>query len=190
MSKRRFVVLDRDGTIIEEKNYLSAPDQVQLLAGAARGLRHLQSLGLGLVIATNQSAVGRGYFDEARLAAIHARLREMLDAEAVAIDAIYFCPHVPDDRCLCRKPETGMIEQAARELSFDLAQTIVIGDKASDVEMGRRVGAETFLVRTGYGAEVAAQSRLVVDHVVEDLAEAAAVVGRSMGRGGERRNDH
>lgn len=190
MSERRFVVLDRDGTIIVEKNYLADPDQIQLIPGAAQGLRALQKLGWGLVIATNQSAVGRGFFSEERLKEIHQRLLQILAAEAVTIDAIYFCPHTPDDRCLCRKPAAGMIEQAARELSFDLTQTMVIGDKASDIEMGRRVGARTFLVRTGYGAEVAAENRIRVDHVVEDLAEAAAVIGRLTGREGNAIHDY
>lgn len=190
MKERRFVVLDRDGTIVEERNYLSDPEQLQLLPGAARGLRELRELGLGLIIATNQSAVGRGFFNEARLSEIHRRLLQMLAVEAVTIDAIYFCPHTPERNCLCRKPETGMIELAARELSFDLSESIVIGDKASDVEMGRRVGARTFLVRTGYGADVAAEGRLVVDHVVQDLAEAAAVIGRFMGRRENANHDH
>jgi len=174
MPPQRYTVLDRDGTIIVERNYLSDPDEVELLPGAAEGLRQLRALGLGLVVVTNQSAIGRGYFDEARLERIHQRLRERLAAEGVQLDGIYFCPHLPDDECGCRKPRTGLMERAARELGFDPAAAFVIGDKPCDVEMGRRVGATTFLVRTGYGAQH--EGATPADYVVDGVAEAAQVI--------------
>ena len=188
MNQRRFVVLDRDGTIIEERHYLSDPDQIKLIPGAAGALRALKKLGLGLVVVTNQSAVGRGFFSEARLTEIHQRLLQMLAAENVEVDGVYFCPHVPDDRCLCRKPQVGMVQKAAQELSFDLDQTMVIGDKASDIEMGRRVGATTFLVRTGYGAQI--ESSVASDHVVDDLAGAAAIIESLLGKEGNAIHDY
>ena len=101
---QRFVVLDRDGTINVERHYLSHPDQVELIANAALGLAALNTLGLGLIVVTNQSGVGRGMFDVARLDAIHARLRDLLAAEGVRLDGIYYCPHLPDAGCRCRKP--------------------------------------------------------------------------------------
>jgi D-glycero-D-manno-heptose 1,7-bisphosphate phosphatase len=176
MAQRRFVILDRDGTVIVERNYLSDPDQVELISGVINGLKELTRLGLGIVVVTNQSAVGRGLFDLMRLDLIHHRLRELLAAEDLSLDGIYFCPHTPEDSCLCRKPQSGLVERAAQELSFDPKTAFVIGDKACDIELGRVVGATTFLVRTGYGALLAQEGVVVADHVVEDLQGAAAVI--------------
>ena len=178
MTRRRFVVLDRDGTINVECEYLLDPDQVELLPGAANGLRQLSEMGLGLVVITNQSAIGRGFFDEARLALIHQRLCELLEAEGVYLDGIYFCPHTPEDDCPCRKPRPGLLELAAQELDFDPQACFVIGDKAIDIELGQRVGATTFLVRTGYGAQVAAENTVIPDYVVDDVWDAAQVIKR------------
>jgi D-glycero-D-manno-heptose 1,7-bisphosphate phosphatase len=176
MGPRRFVLLDRDGTIIIEKHYLSDPDGVELIEGAADGLRKLAALGLGLVVVTNQSAIGRGLIDADRLDRIHRRLIEQLAAEGVQLDGIYFCPHLPGDGCGCRKPRTDLVAQAAEQLRFDASHSFVVGDAASDIELGRAIGATTLLVRTGYGAETQARARTPADHVVEDLREAADVI--------------
>ena len=176
MRERRFVVLDRDGTIIVERHYLSDPRQVELICGAARGLRKLREQGLGLVVLTNQSPISRGHFDETRLSLIHQRLEELLAVEGVEMDGIYFCPHTPEDDCRCRKPRTGLIELAAKELDFDPQACFVIGDKACDIELGRRVGAKTFLVRTGYGTQVDAEGIVVPDYVVDGLEDAVQVI--------------
>lgn len=176
MMPRRFVVLDRDGTIVVERGYLSDPEQVQLIPGVGEGLRKLRALGLGLAVITNQSAVGRKYFDLARLQQIHQRMAELLAAEQVELDAIYVCPHTPDDGCQCRKPLPGLMEQASREQGFDPAASFVIGDKPCDIELGRRCQATTFLVRTGYGAEYAAAGTVAADYVVDDVAGAAQVI--------------
>jgi D-glycero-D-manno-heptose 1,7-bisphosphate phosphatase len=178
MTQRPFAVLDRDGTIIVERNYLSDPDRVELIPGVAGGLRRLIALGLGLVVVTNQSAVGRGFFDRARLDLIHGRMQELLAAESVVLDGIYVCPHTPEDACQCRKPRPGLLEQAARELHFDATHSFVIGDKACDMDLGRSAGATTFLVRTGYGAQLAAAGPVAADFVVNDVAGAAEIVAR------------
>lgn len=185
---KRFVVLDRDGTIIEERSYLADPGQVALIPGAAQALRNLRAMGLGLVVITNQSGVGRGYFDESRLAQIHRSLFQILQAEKIQMEGLYFCPHTPDDWCLCRKPQIGLMEKAAKELGFDPASSLVIGDKDSDIEMGRRVGATTFLVRTGYGAQF--EGAVGADFVVDDLFAAAETI-RCLLRGeGTSSDDH
>ncbi len=178
MLQRRFVVLDRDGTINVEKEYLSDPDQLVLLPGAAAGLRAFQEMGLGLVVVTNQAGIGRGYFSLERLGQIHQRLAEILAAEGVRLDGIYFCPHHPQDGCACRKPRPGLIMQAAQENHFELSEAFVIGDKLIDVELGRRVGALTFLVRTGYGAQTASQEASIWDYLVDDLLGAAVIIKR------------
>jgi len=176
--KQRFVILDRDGTIIEERSYLSDPEQIKLIPGAAQALRELREMGFGLVVITNQSGVGRGFFSEARLQEIHERMGQMLEAEGAWLDGLYFCPHKPDDGCSCRKPAVGLFEKASAELSFDPQASIVIGDKGSDIEMGRRVRATTLLVRTGYGAQVASNSLVEADYVVDDLPAAVQAIRR------------
>jgi len=173
---RRFVILDRDGTINTERRYLSDPDSVELLPGAVEGLSHLQDIGLRLVVVTNQSAVGRGYFDLARLESIHARLKELLADGGVGLDGIYFCPHKPEDECECRKPSDGLVRKAAMDLGFKPHEGFVIGDKACDIELGQVLGAKTVLVTTGYGAETLAGGQVQPDFVAANLAEAAAVI--------------
>ncbi len=176
MPQRRFVVLDRDGTIIVERHYLSNPHQVELLPNAANGLCYMQEMGLGLVVVTNQSGIGRGFFDEDCLDHIHKQMRILLEAEGIYLDALYFCPHTPEDNCLCRKPRTGLIELAAEELDFDPKDCFVIGDKSCDIELGRRVGAKTILVRTGYGAQLISDPTLTPNYIVDDLWAASQVI--------------
>ncbi len=181
MGSRRFVLVDRDGTLNVEKHYLSDPDQLELLPGAAEGLRAFREMGFGIAVLTNQSGIARGYFDLDRLDQIHARLVQLLAAEGVAVDGIYLCPHGPDDDCACRKPLPGMVQQAQAEHGFDPAQSVMIGDKLVDVEMGKAVGALSILVRTGYGRTLEAEGKAgSADHVVDDLAEAAALVRRRL----------
>jgi len=176
MTANRFIILDRDGTIITERFYLSQPEQVELLPGAASGLRRMKDVGFGLIVITNQSGIGRGYFDYSRLDSIHQRLQEVLQAEGVTLDVIYVCPHTPEDDCNCRKPKTGLLEQAGRDYGFDPASCYVIGDKAVDIELGQRAGATTFLVRTGYGAELERAGIVKPDYIVNDLEEASHVI--------------
>lgn len=164
---RRYVVLDRDGTIIVERNYLSSPEQVELLPGAAEGMKRLAALGYGLVIVTNQSGIGRGYFTREALEQVHARMMELLAANGAAVEAIYVCPHAPDDECNCRKPKPALLEQAAADLGFTESDCIVVGDKPSDIDLGKAVGARTALVRTGYGAKN--EGSVQADWVVDDL---------------------
>jgi len=176
MTQRRFVVLDRDGTIIAERHYLSAPQELELIPGAASALRQLRGEGLGLVLVTNQSAIGRGFFDHSRLDAIHKQLRHLLQKDGVDLDGIYVCPHVPEDDCPCRKPKTGLLDLASRELNFDVRSSFVVGDKPCDIELGRRAGATTLLVLTGYGVQVFREKSTTADYTVADLGEAAQII--------------
>jgi D-glycero-D-manno-heptose 1,7-bisphosphate phosphatase len=180
MTHRRFVALDRDGTIIVERNYLSDPAEVELIPRAAEGLRKLQELGLGLIIVTNQSGIRRGFFDVARLELIHERMRRLLAEAGVEIDGIYVCPHTPGDNCDCRKPRPGLLATAANELAFVPRQCFVIGDKPCDIDLGRAVGAVTLLVRTGYGAQVEAAGNANSDYVIDDLLQAAPIIERQL----------
>lgn len=147
-----------------------------MLPGAAAGLRGLMGMGYRLLVVTNQSGIARGYFDEARLEQIHQKLIRLLRAESVDIGGIYFCPHLPEHACPCRKPAPGLVRRAATEHGFDPASSIVIGDNVCDIELGRAVGAGTILVRTGYGREVERCGAARPDFVADDLAAAAEYV--------------
>lgn len=162
------VFLDRDNTLNHDPGYLSDPAAVQLLPGAAEGLRMLQAYGLPLVLISNQAGVGRGYFSEAALAAVHARLVVLLGAHGVRFAGVYYCLHAPGDGCDCRKPAPGMLRRAAAELQIDLAQSFMVGDKPSDVEAGRRAGCATVLL-----ADPASLSSPFADAVCADLVVTA-----------------
>lgn len=183
-SQRRFVFLDRDGTVNVDKHYLSDPDQLELLDGVGQGLRQLQNLGLGLIVVTNQSAIGRGYFDLSRLEEIHARLRQLLQAESVQVDAIYFCPHSPEADCSCRKPRTGMFDWSVRDFGLRPGDCFMIGDKLCDIEFGQAAGATTILVQTGYGQQTVTEGVAQPDHIAADLPAAAAIIATLVGRNG------
>jgi D-glycero-D-manno-heptose 1,7-bisphosphate phosphatase len=173
---KRFVILDRDGTLIVERNYLSSPDGVELLANAAAGLRRFKELGWGRLVVTNQSGVARGYFTRDAVDAIHARMVALFARHGAEIDGIYVCPHTPEDNCGCRKPKTGMVLEAAAEWGFKPSDCIFIGDKACDVDLGRTLGGATILVLTGYGAEHLERGLARPDFVACDLNEAVEVV--------------
>jgi D-glycero-D-manno-heptose 1,7-bisphosphate phosphatase len=169
---KRFALLDRDGTLIVERSYLAAPEEVELLPKAAAGLQRFAECGWGRLLLTNQSGVGRGYFDLAAVEAVHRRMLELLRQAGASLDGIYICPHAPEDGCDCRKPRPGLAMRAAAEWRFDLRASVVVGDKASDVCLGKAIGARTILVRTGYGeAELA--GGVEPDWVAGDLEEAA-----------------
>ena len=178
---RRVVFLDRDGTIIRERHHLCDPELVELLPGAAEGLRRMRAMGFTLVVVTNQSVIGRGMIDEARLEQIHTRLRRLLRAEGVDVDAIFHCPHTAEDGCRCRKPATRMIDRACEELALGAEDAFVIGDKLCDIALGRAVGAATILVRTGYGSQYS-DDAVQPDYVATDLAEAAEMIRFDIGK--------
>ncbi len=170
----RAVVLDRDGTVVVDRDYLDDPDQLQFLPGALEGLRLLRERGHPIVVVTNQSGVGRGRFSLARLHEIHARLLQMARAGGAAIDAVYYCPHRPEDDCACRKPKPQLLLRAAAELGFEPSAAVIIGDKSSDVELGRNVGALTMLVsQTGRARD---GQDTEADYVIPDLLEAARLL--------------
>ena len=145
----RLALIDRDGTIIVDKVYLSDPDGIEFAPGAIEGLRLLRDAGFALVLITNQSGIARGYFDAATLGRIHDRLESMLAGEGLRLEAIYFCPHGPDDGCDCRKPAPGMVKQAMRDLGFGPHEAVLIGD--SDADMGAAAAAGVKGVRVAAG---------------------------------------
>jgi len=182
---RRFVLLDRDGTINEERDHLADPDEVTLIPGAARAIRALRDeLDCGVVCLTNQADVGRGRLPLSTLEAINARLEALLDADGARLDAILVCPHRPEDACGCRKPAPGLALDAATRFGFDPSSAFVIGDHAGDVGLGHAIGARTFLVLTGHGGEEVRQAGARADHVVPDLAAAVVIIASLQDAGG------
>jgi D-glycero-D-manno-heptose 1,7-bisphosphate phosphatase len=163
------IFLDRDGTLMEDTGYVASPDDVRIYPGTAEALAALKARGFHTVIVTNQSGIARGYFTEADYHAVHARLMELLGPGL--IDAVYFCADHPDANSPRRKPEPGMLLEAAHDLALDLARSWMIGDRAGDLEAGRRAGCRTILVRTGEGTTT---DTTLADHVAPDFAQAAA----------------
>lgn len=156
---RRAVFLDRDGTINEEKEYLYRIEDCRLIPKAAEAIGMLNKAGFAVIVVTNQSGIGRGYYDEATLEALHRHLEQELAEAGARVDAWYFCPHHPEHgtgeyrrECACRKPLPGMLLQAAEDLAVDLSVSFMVGDKVADVEAGRAAGCRSLLVRTGYGS--------------------------------------
>jgi D-glycero-D-manno-heptose 1,7-bisphosphate phosphatase len=170
----RAVILDRDGTIVIDRGYLDDPAGLEFTPGAAEGLRWLHSHGHRLVVITNQSGVGRGLFTLDRLESMNARLRAMVAEAGARLEGIYYCPHAPGTACACRKPAPGLLLQAAHELGFDPSAAVVIGDKASDVELGHRVGAATVLISDDTCQATDLTGR--PDFVAADLLRAASWV--------------
>ena len=174
---RPAVFLDRDGTIAEEVGYLNHISRFHMFPFAARAIRQLNRAGLPVIIITNQSGIGRGYFPESLVTAVHELMTTELAKEGAHIDALYYCPHKGDDACACRKPKPGMLEQAAREHGLDLRRSFVVGDRYGDIELARRAGARAILVRTGYGeGEIQWHSAgwpAPPDFIAADLAAAA-----------------
>lgn len=163
MGMRRAIFLDRDGTINVEVDYLSKVADFQFIPGVPLALKRLKDAGYLLVVVTNQSGIGRGYYDEDALAAIHSHMHAELAHFGAAIDACYFCPHHPQHatgdylkECGCRKPLPGMLQRAAGDLGIDLAASFMIGDKLADVQAGISAGCTPMLVLTGHGEGEAA----------------------------------
>jgi len=175
MTKRPAIFLDRDGTLVEEVNYLSRVEDLRLFPFSADAVRRLKEAGFLIIVVTNQSGIGRGIYTEAEMHAIHEAIQNELNG---AIDAFYFCPHLPCDGCDCRKPKLGMIEAALRDLEIDVENSWMIGDKKIDVETGRSAGMRTALVLTGYGTQHKGSLEQLPEIMEDDLGAAAAEVVR------------
>lgn len=155
---RAAIFLDRDGTINREVNYLSDPDQFELLPGAAETIAGWNTGGWMVVVVTNQSGVGRGYFSAETVQAIHERMQSELAERNARIDAIYCCMHRPDEACACRKPKVELFRRAADDLGIDVQKSYFVGDKWSDVLPAAQLGGRGILLLTGHGETEAANA--------------------------------
>lgn len=177
------VFLDRDGTVNVEKDFLSSPDQLQLIPRSAAAIRELNNLGVRVFVITNQSGVARGLFSEADVLKVHEALKELLKLEDAFVDDFFYCPHLlgaADRRynkdCDCRKPKPGMLRQAERKYSLDLRRSFVVGDRCIDVATGKAVAAGTVMVSTGYGAKEIHDCRNEPDFFAQDLMEGVTYI--------------
>jgi D-glycero-D-manno-heptose 1,7-bisphosphate phosphatase len=171
--RRKAIFIDRDGTLVEEVNYLSRVEDLRLFPFTVDAVRRLKAAGFLLIVVTNQSGIGRGIFEEGAMHEIHRAIQQQLSN---AVDAFYFCPHLPCDGCRCRKPGLGMIERAMSDFSIDIENSWMIGDKKIDVETGINAGSKTAMVRTGYGAAHSGQLSSEPSLLVNDLLEAALAI--------------
>jgi len=172
--------IDRDGVINRDLHHVHRIEDWQWLPGAFEGLRVLQGAGYRLVVVTNQAGIGRGLYTEGQFQALTAYMRQGLQEQGITLAGVYHCPHHPQaglgvyrQACACRKPAPGMLVQAAAELSLDLAQSVLVGDKHSDIQAGRRAGLRAcVLVRSGHALSEADEAG--ADACLADLREAAA----------------
>jgi D-glycero-D-manno-heptose 1,7-bisphosphate phosphatase len=169
--KQKAIFLDRDGTIIKEVNFLSTVEETELYPETIKALKLLKEAGFLFFITTNQSGIARGYFDANAVNAIHAKIQHELTKNDLQIESFHFCPHLPDAGCSCRKPNTGMIEQACENFDIDLDQSWMVGDKKLDIGMGFNAGTKTALVRTGYGEkhqdDLERQPDIIADNILD-----------------------
>jgi D-glycero-D-manno-heptose 1,7-bisphosphate phosphatase len=165
MNSTRAVFFDRDGTLMEEAHYCGDPAQVKVYPGVPDALRRLKEAGFRTFVVTNQSGIGRGMITEAQYRAVEAEFLRQIGKGL--LDATYFCPDAPGAPSPRRKPEPGMLLEAATEFGIDLAGSYLIGDKSADIECGSRAGVSTILVRTGYGTAQVCRPDFTADGVVQ-----------------------
>lgn len=184
--KQRGVFLDRDGVINKEVGFLSRREQMELLPGVAKAIRQLNQSGILCVVVTNQPVIARGECTEEELGSIHARMDSLLGKEGAYIDRLYYCPHHPDKgfagerpelkiSCQCRKPNTGMLEQACKDLNIDRTQSWLVGDQTGDILAAQRMGIHSILVQTGKAGTDAKYS-VSPDYQAKDLLDAVDII--------------
>ncbi|MFH0925379.1 MAG: D-glycero-beta-D-manno-heptose 1,7-bisphosphate 7-phosphatase [bacterium] len=177
------IFLDRDGTINEDMGYLNHIDRFILLPRSIEAIKLINKSGFKAVVVTNQAGLGMGYFSETLLEEIHIKLKNLLEKSGAYLDGIYHCPHHPNAlvekykaNCECRKPRSGMLLKASRDIGIDLQESFMIGDKIVDVELAHGVGAKGIMVKTGYGKGEYEYSRHKwknqPDYIADDLYEA------------------
>ena len=170
---QRAVFLDRDGVLMEDTNYVGELERVIIIPGVYAALKRLQDAGYKLLVVTNQSGVGRGFFTRGHVEIIHDHLTKQFARHGVRIDRFYVCPHHPDDNCDCRKPKPKSLREAAKEFGLDLSRCFMIGDRPSDILAGHNAGTRTILVLTGGGAETLAEGKTKPNHVAANINAAA-----------------
>jgi D-glycero-D-manno-heptose 1,7-bisphosphate phosphatase len=171
--KKPAVFLDRDGTLIEEVNFLHRVEDLKYFPFTDKAVALLKASGFLVVLVTNQSGIGRGIYSADDFHAVNEQIQNDLSEK---LDAVYFCPHLPDAGCRCRKPNLGMIEAASADFTIDFERSWMVGDKKLDIEFGRAAGLRSILVLTGYGAKDREKLDPPPEIVAADLLEAAKII--------------
>ncbi len=172
----KFIILDRDGVINHDSHeYIKSPDEWQAIPGSLQAISDLNRAGFHVLIATNQSGISRGYYDLETLSHIHEKLIRELAELGGYIDEIFFCPHHPDDHCVCRKPQPGMLHQISKKYPIDFSQTYFIGDSVADIEVACAAGCKPLLVLTGNGEKTFIKFNKKIP-AFQDLAAAAQFI--------------
>ncbi len=179
-SQHRAVFLDRDGTIARDINYCRRVEDFEILPTVPQAIRLLNENGFKVVVITNQSGIARGYFTEQTLGLIHKKMHDELARYKARVDAVYFCPHHPDEDCLCRKPKPALLQQAAAEMGIDFTLSYMLGDRQMDIQAGKAVGCKTVLVITGSDREEYQLINQAPDYIASSLYEAAEWIIRDM----------
>jgi D-glycero-D-manno-heptose 1,7-bisphosphate phosphatase len=174
------VFLDRDGTIIEDVGYLNTPAEIKFIPGSIAAIKKLKEAGYKVVVITNQAGVARGLITEDMLQTIDKTLHKWILNSGTHLDALYYCPHHAEhgvypykQACECRKPHPGLLLKAQKDLNIDLAQSFMVGDKATDIEAGQRAGVKTVFVMTGRGEVEKSAMKTPPNHSAADLNQAA-----------------
>lgn len=171
------IFIDRDGTLIEEVNFLSRVEDLRVFEFSVSAIRALKDAGYLVIVVTNQSGIGRGIYTETDMHKIHDQMQTELGG---AIDAFYFCPHLPDEGCICRKPGLGMIEAAQADFEINIERSWMVGDKKIDIETGWNGNLSTAMVLTGYGSEqkklLEVQPTVIANHFGNAVEE---ILGRT-----------
>ena len=169
--KSKAVFLDRDNTIARDVRYCRRPEDFELLSTVPEAVRLINQSGFKVIVVTNQSGIARGFFTEETLAQIHNKMEYELARGGARVDAIYYCPHHPDDGCECRKPETALFRRAADEFDINFNRSFVVGDMQMDIDAGKVLGCKTVLVTTGFQGENGIIDP--PDYIASSLLEAA-----------------
>ena len=182
LNRQKAIFLDRDGTLIQDKNFISKVEDVEFVPGSIKAVKMFKDMGYKVVIVSNQSGIGRGILTKEIVDKINEYMLDQLKKDNLDIDAVYYCPHSPEDNCDCRKPNLKMVNQASSKLNLNLKKSWAIGDKLSDVMLGKNMGGKGVLVLTGYGKKELEKTKensdVKPDFVVENLLEAAVLIQR------------
>jgi D-glycero-D-manno-heptose 1,7-bisphosphate phosphatase len=175
MKKTKAIFLDRDGVINDEIEYLHEPEKFKFVSGATHGIKKMQEAGYRIIVITTQAGIGLGYFTKEDFFKVNKKMLVGLYENGIIISKIYFCPHALEENCNCRKPKTALLERAKKDLNIDLKKSFMIGDKESDIEAGKKIGAKTILVTTGHEAN-SKTWKTKPDFTVKNLIEASVLI--------------
>lgn len=176
--QNKAVFIDRDGCINVDHEYIHEPEKFQLEKNAGEGIKKMQDMGYKIIVQTNQGGIGLGYYTKEDFYKVNREMFKQLGQQGINVDKVYFCPHMPSEKCICRKPATGMIERGREELDLDLKKCFVIGDKTADIKAGKDAGCIAILVKTGHAGEDGRYDAKP-DYTAQDLLDAADYISKN-----------